>query len=92
MQCPLLFGPCFRENFRDLAVGHVGQAREDFPQVLVRIKIAPPATLDERVNNGAALAGIRLADEEPVLLADGRGTNGIFDQVMPRPGLCRVAI
>jgi hypothetical protein len=37
------------------------------------------------------LARIRFPDEEPVFLADGRGTNGVFHQVMPRWILCRAA-
>jgi hypothetical protein len=67
------FGPGFRRHFRDLPVGHIGQTGEDFTQVSVRIEAAPAATFDDRADNRAALAGLGVADEQPVLLADGRG-------------------
>ena len=34
------------------------------------------------VNDGAEFTGVGLTDEQPVLLADGRGANGILDQVV----------
>jgi hypothetical protein len=58
-----------------LAVGHVGQASEHVTQVSKGIKAAPATTLDQGINDGTALARIRFTDEEPVFLADGRGTN-----------------
>ena len=63
-------------------VGHVRQAREHFPQVGVGIKAATPAAFDHGVDDGAALAGLGFADEEPVFLADGGGANGVFHQVV----------
>jgi hypothetical protein len=62
----------------DLAVGHVGQASEHVTQVSKGIKAAPPAAFNQGINDGTALARIRFPDEEPVFLADGRGTNGVF--------------
>ena len=41
----------------------------------------------ERVDDGGALAGVGVADEEPVLLADGRGADGVFDEVVVESGL-----
>jgi hypothetical protein len=49
------------------------------------------ASFDHGVDDGAALTSVSFANEQPVFLADGRGTNGIFHPVMPRRILCRVA-
>ena len=62
------FAPDRRNNLRDLAVGHVWQAREHFPQVGVGIKAATPAAFDDGVEDGAALASLGITDEEPVFL------------------------
>ena len=40
---------------------------------------------DDRVDDRRALAGVGMADEEPVL-ADGRRSDRIFDQVIVEPG------
>lgn len=37
---------------------------------------------DDRVEDGRALAGIGMADKQPVLLADGRRSDGILDQII----------
>ncbi len=42
---------------------------------------------DERVEDRGALAGIGVADEEPVLLPDRGGPDGIFNEVVVDPGL-----
>lgn len=42
---------------------------------------------DQRVEDGGALAGVGVADEEPVLLAEGRRPDGVFDEVVVEPGL-----
>ena len=76
------FAPDRRDDFRDLVVGQVWQAREDFTEIGVRVEAATAAAFDDGVNNGAALAGPGVADEEPVFLADGGGANGVFDQVV----------
>ena len=36
----------------------------------------------QRVEDGAAITGFRMADEQPVSLADSRGPNGVLDQVV----------
>ena len=41
---------------------------------------------DQGVNNGGALSSIGVADEEPVLLADGGGADRVFDEVVVEPG------
>lgn len=67
---------------RDLAVGHVGQTREHFTKINERIEAASSAVFGEGVDDGAACSSIGVADEEPVFLANGRGTNGVFHQVV----------
>jgi hypothetical protein len=53
-------------DFGDLPVGHVGQAREHVPKISKGVKAAASATFDEGVNDGTALTGLGIADEEPV--------------------------
>jgi hypothetical protein len=72
------FTPGLGRDFRDLAVGHVGQASEHVAKISKGIESAAAAVFDDGVDDRAALAGIGIADEEPVFLADGRGTNGVF--------------
>lgn len=62
--------------------GHLWQAREDGAQVGVGIEAAPPAAFDDGVDDGAALAGFGVADEEPVFLAESGGANGVFHEVV----------
>jgi hypothetical protein len=38
------------------------------------------------------LAGVRMADEEPVLLADRGGPDGVFDEVVVEPGLMMLQV
>jgi len=68
LQRPLGLAQDGGEDFGDLAVGHVRQACEDFPEIRVRIKAASPAAFDDSVNDGAALSGLGIADKQPVLL------------------------
>ena len=56
--------------------------REHVAQVSERVEVAAAAVFDEGVDDGAALSGIGIADEEPIFLADGRGTDGIFHEVI----------
>ena len=45
--------------------------------------MAVPATaFDDRVDHGASPAGLGVADEEPVFLAQGGRADGVFDQVV----------
>jgi hypothetical protein len=46
----------------------VWQAREHIPKISKRIKSAPAATFDDGVDNGAAFAGLGIANKEPVFL------------------------
>lgn len=74
-----------------LKVGRVRQAGENFVEITIGIQATVAAAFDVGIDNGAELSGIRLADEQPVFLANDSGTNGIFHEVVQRPGLCRVA-
>ena len=78
----MCFVPSLWCDFGDLAVGHVGQAGEDFTKISEGIKPATAAAFNDGVDDRADLTGIGVADEEPVLLADGRGADGVFDQVV----------
>lgn len=71
LQLQALFVPGLRCDIGDLPVGHVRQAGEHVAQVSKGIKAPAAAVFDEGVNDGAALSGVGLADEEPVLFADG---------------------
>ena len=74
--------PGFGREIFDLPVGHRRQAGEDVPEIGERIEAAPSAALDDGVDDGAAGARLGFADEEPVLLSDSGGTNGVLDQVV----------
>ena len=39
-----------------------------------------------RVDDGGFLAGIGMSDEQPILFSDGRGPDGLFDQVVINSG------
>jgi len=58
-------------TFGDLVIGigHVRQARECVAEISERIKSLSAAVFDERVDDGAALAGIGIANGEPVFLS-----------------------
>jgi hypothetical protein len=68
LQRPLVLGPRYRKNGRDLVIRDVGQTREHVPQIGKGIKAATPAAFNQGINDGAALARIRFPDEEPVFL------------------------
>jgi hypothetical protein len=48
------------------------------------------AAFDDGVEDGGPLAGLAVAYEEPVLLPNCGGADGVFHRVMPPPDLCRV--
>ena len=48
----------------------------------MRIDAAAAATLNNGVKDGAALAGLGLAEEEPVLFAQSGRPNGVFHEVV----------
>lgn len=79
---PLDFGPSLRRNILDLPVGHGGETCEDIAQVGVRIDMATATGFDEGVEDGAAVTGGGIAEEEPVFLSDGGGSDGVFDEVI----------
>ena len=76
------FGPFGRGELRDHFVGGRWQSGQDIAQVGLGVDAPAAATLDERVDDGAALPGVGVSDEQPVFLADGRGPNGVFHKVV----------
>ena len=78
----MFFGPVGGEYFRDLAVGHLGQARKYVPQVSKGIPAPPAAAFNDRVNDGAAFTGLGVPDKQPVLLPAGREANE-FKTIQP---------
>jgi hypothetical protein len=66
----------------NLPVGHRGKPGEHVAQVGVGIDATAAATLDNGVEDGTALAGIGIAQEQPVLFSKGSWPNGVFDQVI----------
>lgn len=66
-----------------------GQAFENVLEIFGRVDPVPPATAQHRVDHRAALPGFGMADEQKVLLPDGRGPDGVLYAempVMPRTG------
>ena len=64
-----------------MAVGRARQSAKDVAQVLVRIDVVPPARFDDGVDDRAAMTGVRLAEEQPILLADGGRPDRIADRL-----------
>jgi hypothetical protein len=60
--------PGLGSDVLDLPVGHEWEPCEYIAQVSVRIDAARAATLDDGIEDGAAFAGIGIAEEEPVFL------------------------
>ena len=77
-----VFEPVVRGELVDGFVGVVGQAGQDILEVVEGVDVQTAAGLDDGEEHGTALAAFGVADEEPVLLAHGGGTDGIFDQVV----------
>jgi len=65
-----------------LPVGGVRQAGEDVTQVREGIETATAAAFDDGVEDGAAFAGFGLADEQPVLFAEGGWPDGVLHEVL----------
>jgi len=82
LQLQVRFGPGRGDDLRDLPVGHAGQPGEDVFEIGVRINAPTTAAFDHGINDGSPFSRIRIAHEQPVLLADGRGADGVFDQVV----------
>jgi hypothetical protein len=68
LQRTLDFAPDRRDDFGDLAVGHVRQAGKHLAKISVGIESTAAAAFDDGVDDGAALAGLGVADEKPVFL------------------------
>ena len=66
----------------DLPVSHRGEPGEHVAQVGVGIDAAATATLDNGVKDGAAVAGIGIAEKQPVLFPKSGGPNGVFHEVV----------
>jgi hypothetical protein len=79
-----------QERTQVVAIGHTGQAGEDVLEVRERILAVPLAGDDERVNDGRALAGVGVADKEPVLLPDAGRPDRILDEVVVQLALAVV--
>ena len=65
------FRPSLGSDILDLPVGHRGKPGEHVAQVGVGIDAAAAATLDDGVEDGAAFAGIGIAEEEQGPFAQG---------------------
>ncbi len=76
-----------RERGQVVAGCHLRQAGEHVAQVGEWILPVPLARDDDRVDDGGALAGVGMADEEPVLFSNRRRADGIFNQVVVQPRL-----
>ena len=74
--------PGFWSEVFDLPVGRGGQPGEHVAEVGEGVEATAAAAFDEGVEDGAAFAGLGVADEEPVFLADRGGADGVFDQVI----------
>ena len=70
--------PGFWRDFGDLLVGHGGQPAQHVEQIAVRVQAAAATAFDHGVKDGPALTGSGFAYEKPVLIAQGRGPNGVF--------------
>jgi hypothetical protein len=66
----------------DLPVGHGGKPGEHVAEIGIGIEAASAATLDDGVEDGAAVTGVGIAQEQPVLFSKGSWPNGVFDQVI----------
>jgi hypothetical protein len=83
--------PLERRQLVDFLISGVRQPLQHVLEISVRLDTVQPAVLDQRVDHGAALPSFLRTEEQPVLFAQSRGPNGILDEVMPPPDLCRVA-
>ena len=81
--------PGFGCEIFDLPVGGMGQSSQYLPQVSSRVDPTTTAAFHDGVQDRAAITGFGFADKQPVALADGSGTDGIFYAevpIMPRRG------
>ena len=66
----------------DLPVGHRGEPGEHVVQIGAGIDAPAAATLDDGVKDGAALAGIGIAEKQPVLFSESGRPNGVLDEII----------
>lgn len=65
-----------------LLVGHAPQAAEHVAQVGERVLAVALAGVDQRVEHRRAMAGVGMADEQPILHAQFGRTDGVFRRVV----------
>jgi len=66
--------PVARQQLREVvARGSCGETGEDVAQVAERFLAMALTRNDHRIEDGRSLAGVGMANEEPVFLADARG-------------------
>ena len=70
------------EQAQIVLVGHAWQPGEDVAQVGERVLAVALAGDDQRVEYGGALAGVGVADEQPVLLADAGWADSVLDEIV----------
>lgn len=76
------FGPGCGCHVLDLPVGHRRHTGEHVAQIGLRVDATAAACFDDGEQHRTALACFGLADEQPVLLADGGGTDGSLHGVV----------
>ena len=64
MPLNLHFAPRRGRNLGDLAVGQVGQTRENIPEISIRIDPATAAAFNDRVKDRCPFSGVGFADEQ----------------------------
>ena len=73
-------------------IGHARQTGEHVAQVSEGILAVTPARYDDRVEDGGALTGTGIPDEQPVLLANRQGPDGVFHQISVELGFAVVDV
>ena len=73
-----------------LAGFHGGQTGEDVFKVFPRVEAKAAAVLDEGVEDGGFFSGVLAADEEPIFGSELGAPDGVLNEDMPPPDLCRV--
>src|SRR5512140_2466946 len=61
---------------------HIRQAGQDVPQILGRIQAVAAATAQDRVDDRATPARLRMANKQEVLFTNGGGTNRVLHAVI----------
>ena len=66
-----------------VAIAHAREPREDVAQVGERVLAVALTRHDDRIEDGGALSGVGMADEQPVFLTDAGRSDRVFDQIIP---------